>query len=829
MNKSIVLALSVILVQFGFPQVTTAADTRPVAPPLAIGLNGVASYGESWQFTDMMKHSREWLSRKDQKAWTVVEDENGWPVSLSNSDGSSSDITPENSVFMYFYGRRVVGDVTLTWEGDGEVAVIGKNLKEILPANPTPNRKVYAWDFHNENPTINVIRSNPKDHVRNIRLWMPGFADGKTTFHPEWTALLKPFPYLRFMDWNAVNGSKIAEWNERTKVEYMRQTRNGVAWEYVIQLANETGKDAWICIPHLASDDYVHQLARLIKDRLRPDLRVYVEYSNEIWNPSFSQTGWLYKQARSEVEAKGITDKEGKPMKEWEYAPTLCGRRSAQIWKIMADELGNPNRMIRVITHFRWLERAMAAALDPANGEGRVDLIGLNGYFISQHAFDYCQRDATSWNLDEAFDVLSQFILLEDAPAWLEETKKIKAQWPSIPITCYEGGQHFANPFAANSQGGDIVKLMMEVNGDRRIRSLYAIALESWYLSGRDGFTAFVDVGSWSKYGCWGHKEYVSQPLDDARDADGKITERGAHKWVALLDYAARSTQRNPAACLKITTNELPEAIPGQTYSVKLAAEGGTAPYKWSLLGGRLPRGLNLTTDGNISGKPTGSEQLAFMIDCTDSKGVPVAKPFALFQPPVAPAEWKPLTPDQLKPIHGFSGLPESAAASLAKGYAVQVTLTPKATPNPHVINGFAFNLNPDGDKDDYLRIGVRADNLIVCSRYVKDGKGELWGERRFAITPDAGEPDAKTAWDAGEAWTITATVRPGSGIGAIDLIIEVRDETGQPRLVAGRPDVAQGRALLRELALKDALRSGPWGLLAQNCDISNLKWAPLP
>ena len=40
------------------------APERPVAPPMGIGLAGVASYSPTWQFVDMMKYSREWRTRK---------------------------------------------------------------------------------------------------------------------------------------------------------------------------------------------------------------------------------------------------------------------------------------------------------------------------------------------------------------------------------------------------------------------------------------------------------------------------------------------------------------------------------------------------------------------------------------------------------------------------------------------------------------------------------------------------------------------------------------------------------------------------------------------
>ena len=69
---------------------------------------------------------------------------------------------------------------------------------------------------------------------------------------------------------------------------------------------------------------------------------------------------------------------------------------------------------------------------------------------------------------------------------------------------------------------------------------------------------------------------------------------------------------------------------------------------------------------------------------------------------------------------------------------------------------------------------------------------------------------------------------RPGAGLGAIDLLLELRDEAGKPRLVGGRPDVANGRVLMRELALKDALRSGPWGILLNGATLGSVHWAPV-
>lgn len=66
----------------------------------------------------------------------------------------------------------------------------------------------------------------------------------------------------------------------------------GAAWEYVVQFANTVQKDAWIHVPVDATDDYVMQLATLLKNNLDPALNLYVEYDNEVWNWGFPQSLW---------------------------------------------------------------------------------------------------------------------------------------------------------------------------------------------------------------------------------------------------------------------------------------------------------------------------------------------------------------------------------------------------------------------------------------------------------------------------------------------------------------------------------------------------------
>ena len=53
------------------------------------------------------------------------------------------------------------------------------------------------------------------------------------------------------------------------------------------------------------------------------------------------------------------------------------------------------------------------------------------------------------------------------------------------------------------------------------------------------------------------------------------------------------------------STDRLPGAQKGESYSTQLAATGGDGTYVWSKLSGDLPAGLTLSEAGTISGEPT--------------------------------------------------------------------------------------------------------------------------------------------------------------------------------------------------------------------------------
>jgi hypothetical protein len=72
---------------------------------------------------------------------------------------------------------------------------------------------------------------------------------------------------------------------------------------------------------------------------------------------------------------------------------------------------------------------------------------------------------------------------------------------------------------------------------------------------------------------------------------------------------------------LCVMTTALPGGTTGDSYATTVIASGGAAPYHWSLMSGRLPPGLSLSTAGVISGVPTVVGTLPFIVRVTDAHG----------------------------------------------------------------------------------------------------------------------------------------------------------------------------------------------------------------
>ncbi|WP_407353942.1 putative Ig domain-containing protein [Luteimonas sp. R10] len=84
------------------------------------------------------------------------------------------------------------------------------------------------------------------------------------------------------------------------------------------------------------------------------------------------------------------------------------------------------------------------------------------------------------------------------------------------------------------------------------------------------------------------------------------------------------------APAITVDPATLPAAIFGMDYAATLQANGGTAPYAFTVTAGALPAGLSLSADGDLSGAPTESGEFVLEITATDALGFAGARSYTL-------------------------------------------------------------------------------------------------------------------------------------------------------------------------------------------------------
>ncbi len=162
----------------------------------------------------------------------------------------------------------------------------------------------------------------PANGITNLYLMQPSTLGGNTPlpvgtlFTPAALKLAASYSVLRTMDLSGTNGNQDSNWSAHDlPSDNLWSALDGAPWEVQVALANETGKDLYINVPSNASISYITDLADLfaygsngvtpytsvqqdpVWKPLDPNLKVYIEFSNEIWNSSFTQSesrsdGW---------------------------------------------------------------------------------------------------------------------------------------------------------------------------------------------------------------------------------------------------------------------------------------------------------------------------------------------------------------------------------------------------------------------------------------------------------------------------------------------------------------------------------------------------------
>lgn len=501
--------------------IPTAADetTRSASkaqPRLGMNLSGPADWNTELPFVDVFRLSRPWVSQKKGERWgagpALALDQRGWVRKLD------ADCWAETPLCTIQGGHYPSGAYTVLYEGEGNLDFWGGGAKVVSRES---GRIVVEIDAAKGGFFLRLNATNPENYVRNVRVVMPGFEKiyREEPFHPLFLKHWQGVACLRFMDWMHTNDSKIARWSERPTPEDATFSGKGVALEVMIDLANRLQADPWFCMPHLANDEYVRQFAAMVKARLAPERKVYLEYSNEVWNGQFPQS----KYAGEEGMRLGFAQK------SWEATWRYTAYRSVQIFAIWEKEFGR-ERLVRVLPTQAANSYVSERIVEFQDAYRHADALAIAPYVTcnvttkGKPPADVVEK----WTVDQALDYM-EATALPQSIRWIREQKRVADKF-GLKLVAYEGGQHMVG-VGSVTNNATIAQLFHAANRHPRMGEIYAKYFDAWTAQGGDLFCYFASTSSWSKWGSWGILEWFD-------DDPGK-----SPKFMATMRWAKQCGQ----------------------------------------------------------------------------------------------------------------------------------------------------------------------------------------------------------------------------------------------------------------------------------------------
>ncbi len=551
------LLAAVLLVALSLPA-AARIDTAPREGRRALGLNlaEVTGWTTELPFIDVMRSASRWVGHLPGQ-WGGMEDHDLLAAGALDAQGWVVAIPRDVRRISTFVLQDLPAGMTSTagrwharWEGSAHLGFAGaaRNVRygdNSASFDFTPGEGSVLIEFNR-----GTLRNLTVVHERNLDRFAAG-----AVFNPDWLARVGDAENLRFMDGLRTNNSTVSTWDQRPQLGDYSWSWRGVPLEIMLQLANETGAEPWFTLPHLADDDYVRQFAAQVRDGLRPDLRAWFEYSNEIWNWSFAQAQWAEENARARwnrdwgwvqfgaVRAAGVMA----------VIDSVYGDQSARRVRVLGlftawlgleeDMLNGPDYIaenpahrppvdsfdaLAVTGYFSgalhddrkrdlvhgWLRDSRAAAESAADAQGLTG--SARADWIQAHRFDLALDLAGRDLLDGSVSGDAEHSVRDLLDRTLAHHVAVAARH-DLALVMYEGGTHVvANP--ADHGDAELVEFFTMLNHSPQMGDLYRALIAGWQALTPSPFYAYNDIGKPSVWGSWGALRHLddSNPRWDA-------------------------------------------------------------------------------------------------------------------------------------------------------------------------------------------------------------------------------------------------------------------------------------------------------------------------
>ena len=665
--------------QLGWSSPSVPFQVIEAATP--IGINGsVALPGEPGNmFADLMKQAGAFAAYSNLQQ-PVAADAQGWPLADATLPLWASGRELDGTYQMSFTGQAQVTD----WSGLGSFSAGGVSYGAILPAgigyDPVANKTSATWTVAaSAVPTTATLGFGQSQRtgaspvgsgITNLQILRPVSPGSPTShgtgelFSAQYKSFLSYFSGIRFMDYLAITDNLQQHWADRVTpgVASQYQAVGGYGWEgkggsleYLVALANETGKDVWVNIPVGVDDDYVTKLAQLLaygSDGTNPytsaqahpaypplntNLKIYLEYSNELWNGAYGQAATNQSLASAAVAAGGSPLAYDGSTDPTVWAKRRVVDRTVRISSLFRAVWGDGLMMTRVRPVFEWQygNAANTAAIGLGYLENYYDNADGIAHVASPHPANYyLWGGGAGWyqsaNSANAASVAAIYASGESSPS--TEGDAVWALGFGLHEMGYEGGFEV---------GGDSPSaLQLSADLDPNAQAFETTAIDKFFQLG--GGTPFIfNAAGSSSYG-------IASPT---------IADQATPKMQAIL--AAIQTTR-----------------PASAFAWPLPIDAGNIPVSFSM--GVTPSGTangTLAHVGDYIAWSVNVQTPAYFIITTDAPN-PATVQIRLDGVPIATGSWTGALPVGL---HGIMVRNLSSAGTTLSKLIVTRTTAPSS------------------------------------------------------------------------------------------------------------------------------------------------------
>ena len=548
---------------------STASAKYSSNPRLGTNVGSLDKLTSSVPFTDIFKISRGWFTSCEfdwqggraidpdctrQNSFNTREqklldlDANGWVKSLPTpqqspvfTSVSSTWVLPKH----FPLGRYVV-----LYKGQGTIKVTG-DLKVVVNA---AGHLEFDLLSPKRNLRLSITATNPQNYIREIHV-VPKRNEHnykRQVFNPDYIRRLAPMQALRFMTWSNTRGNDATEWYQRSVPSSAHYSGDkGVPAERMIDLANAINATPWLSVPYKASDDYMRQYARMVKNRLRPKQKVYLEYSNEMWNTIFPGTTYA---ARKADKLWHFPYKNKPPyQRRVAMATNWYAKRTVEMCNIWKQEFGNQRNRVKCVLSAQsavtWVgkETLDCPLWKEAGGCGKyVDAFAIGPYFGDYIARLEHRPEVKQWTHDRdggmqrLFQEIEQGgVLKKGHPGgaialtlgqYVDQNKKLADKY-GLELLAYEAGQHLIRydpPHTVKDPA--VLNMFMRAQKDPRMQSAYQRYLSGWAQHGGGLLMHFYGIGELSKQNFFSMLDHTGEP--------------STPKYAALMQYLGAPAPR---------------------------------------------------------------------------------------------------------------------------------------------------------------------------------------------------------------------------------------------------------------------------------------------